>query len=58
MKLSLKRETLAELTADELTAVNGAALPVPRTLKVQECTGDLFTHHSALDCVTRYTCVC
>ena len=56
MKLSLKREALAELTTDELLAVNGAALPVPRTLNVKECVGELFTHHSALDCVTRYTC--
>ncbi len=56
MKLSLKREALAELTAEELVGVHGAALPVPRTLDVTECVGDLFTHHTSLDCLSRSAC--
>lgn len=56
MKLSLKREALSELSAQELVTVHGGALPAPRTLNVQECYGDLFTHHSAVDCLTRNTC--
>lgn len=52
--LSLKRESLTGLSAEELGAVNGAA--VPRTLKVQECWGDLFTHHTSIDCLTQTAC--
>lgn len=46
--LSLKSETLAELTADQLGAVVGGALP---TTPVTQCR--LFTHFSAVDCVTQ-----
>jgi len=54
--LSLKREALAGLSEEELVEVNAAGLEVPRTLKVQECWGDLFTHHTSLDCLTRTAC--
>lgn len=48
-KLSLTSETLAELTDEQLTAVAGGALP---TTPVKQCYGTLFTHHSAVDCLT------
>lgn len=54
-KLSLKREALAALSAEELVSVNGAALAVPKTLNVRECTEPL-TQHTALDCLTRSGC--
>lgn len=54
--LSLKRESLSGLSEEELGAVNAAAADVPRTLNVQECWGDLFTHHTSIDCLTRTAC--
>lgn len=51
--LSLKRETLTELTDEQLGLVAGAALP---TTPVGPCLGGLFTHHSAVDCVTTLLC--
>lgn len=61
--LSLKRETLAALTGDELGAVAGAAQAVTtpvtecaiyvRTLKVRECV-QASDAHTCVDCLTRY----
>ena len=48
--LILARESLTELTGDELVVVHGAALEVPPTLNVREC---FFGPHSATDCLTR-----
>jgi hypothetical protein len=50
-RLGIRRETLAELSTDELGAVVGG---VPPTLNVQEC---LPSGHTCLDCITRYGCV-
>ena len=52
-KLSLKSESLTEMTDEQLTAVAGAALP---TTPVMECYGTLFTHHSAVDCLSDDLC--
>ncbi len=49
--LSLRSETLTDLTPDQLVAVAGGALA---TTPVRECYGDLFTHYSALDCLTNF----
>ncbi len=57
---SLKRETLAALTGDELGAVAGAAAPTTpvaeclpvRTLRINECV-QASDSPSCLDCATR-----
>lgn len=54
-KLSLRREVVTELTADELTGVRGAAgvptLPVDDCVSIQECP---WTEN--LRCITSHTC--
>lgn len=66
--LTLKRETLAELTNAELDAVRGAELPTGETrcptIPLDYCTdrvisrlvNDTVTCHSSLTC--HYTCLC
>ena len=66
--LHLKRETLAELSAGELDAVHGGALPTGETrcptIPVDYCTdrvispliNDTVTCHTSLTC--NYTCLC
>lgn len=52
MKLTLKREALAALTATELGAVAGGAAP---TTPVAECLSAVRTF--AQDCVSGHTCI-
>jgi hypothetical protein len=48
--LALQRETLTELTGDQLTTVVGAALP---TSPVIDCLG-ISEEYSCIDCLTRF----
>lgn len=50
--LTLKRETLAALAADELAAVAGAAA---KTTPINECLG-ISWEFTCLDCITRRDC--
>lgn len=50
--LTLKSETLADLTDTELTAVAGG---VAKTTPVNECLGISF-EFTCLDCITRRSC--
>jgi pyruvate/2-oxoglutarate/acetoin dehydrogenase E1 component len=52
--LSLKRETLAPLSDNDLAGVAGAAAAVPTT-PVQQCLSISF-EFTCLDCVTRRSC--
>ena len=51
--LSLKREPLAALTADDLATVLGGAVAVPETLDVNQCVTQISRVHTCLDCLTR-----
>lgn len=50
--LSLKRETLSELSAGDLSSVVAGA---PPTLDVRECLPS-FAVHTCIDCLTRVGC--
>lgn len=52
-RLTLKTETLAELTVADLAAVVGGA---PPTLNIKECTPSSLWQHTAVDCLTRNGC--
>lgn len=50
--LSLRSETLSELTTDDLASVAGGA---PPTLNVRDCLPSW--EPSCIDCITRFNCV-
>ncbi len=61
-RLTLRSESLAALTSDDLASVAGGALPTtplaycldqygPRTLDVRECVSNA---HTCIDCLTRW----
>lgn len=61
-RLTLRSESLAALTTDELSSVAGGALPTspvaqclesygPKTLDVRECVSGA---HTCIDCLTRW----
>jgi hypothetical protein len=53
--LSLKRETLAELTTGDLRSVVGAAVPSGLTCPVLDCTG-ITEGFTCLTCITGAQC--
>jgi hypothetical protein len=54
--LSLKRETLAELTTGDLQNVVGAAVPSGLTCPVLDCTGITTGGFTCLTCITGAQC--
>lgn len=52
--LSLKRETLTELTSDDLAGVVGARnAPSGATCPVRDCVTAISDAHTCIDCLTR-----
>jgi hypothetical protein len=54
--LSLKRETLAELTTGDLSGVVGAAAPSGATCPVLDCTGITQGFTACITCITGAQC--